>query len=92
MENLANRGCPLRSIVGSPGDVVQRFTRLGFAHVQSELLSHFDPLIVRRNPEIIDELEEYNLLQSHYAFTIGGSGPTSSVYIDSVFSTNDNPT
>ena len=91
IENMIARGCPLRGIVDSPVSLMDRFGRLGFVASRSELITHFDSLIKRKSPEIIDELEEYNLLQTHYAFTLGSRGDTRSVaYMSAVFDSNDN--
>ena len=89
MENLANRGCPLRSIVNSPSAMHERLSKLGFADSRTELMNHFDPIVRLKRPEIIDELEEYNLLQSHYGFTLAWSSDMSST-ASNVFGRNDN--
>jgi O-methyltransferase involved in polyketide biosynthesis len=73
VENLALRGCPLQSIESNLDDLGARFVKSSFSHHRVELMSHFDPLIPRIRPEIIDEYEEYNLLQHHYALSLAWS-------------------
>ena len=91
VENLASRGCPLRSIGDSTEAMSNRFSRLGFKLNRFELVSHFDPLIEKQHPEIIDELEEYNLLQSHHAFGFGANDrPHIGEYMQCVFTSDDN--
>ena len=91
VENLNARGCSLRSITDSPSSMVARLLDLGFTSARSELMSHFDPLIPVKRPEIIDELEEYNLLQSHYAFTLCWCGDENfSTFAQKVMELNEN--
>jgi len=91
MENLTNRGCALRSVMGSPSAMQKRLLNLGFENAITELMSYFDPLIKNKRPEIIDELEEYNLLQNHYAFSVAWSTDDKlSAVTNDVMKRNDN--
>ncbi len=73
MTNLAERGCPLRSIEQDVDSQKSRLARLGFPRVRVEHMSYFTTRCQTKRPEIIDEVEELNLLQNHYMFTLAST-------------------
>ena len=92
ISNLSERGCHLASITPSCEDQKARMTDLGFPLVRIELMNHFSDLVLRKNVEIIDELEELTLLQDHYLFSLActTTDDISRLYLASVFDTDDN--
>ena len=70
MSNLNARGCPLRSIQPNTGSQISRLREMGFSNVRVELMNHFTTRCKPKRPEIIDEVEELNLLQTHYIFSL----------------------
>jgi len=73
MNNLDARGCSLRSIENDTVSQASRLSRLGFSRVRVEHMSHFTTRCAAKRPEIIDEVEELNLLQDHYMFSLASS-------------------
>ncbi|MEW5297761.1 MAG: hypothetical protein WDW36_000945 [Sanguina aurantia] len=80
VSNLESRGCPLRGLAATPTLAAhqQRFTSNGWQRATSLDLdtlysSYLDPKDKARieRLEIFDEFEEWHLIQSHYALTIG---------------------
>lgn len=77
MLNLSIRGCPLRGILPSLSDHVQRLKSAGWhqavAHSMNDVWKlYIHPLEKRRvqQLEFLDELEEWELLQSHYCIAV----------------------
>jgi len=85
MENLHLRGCPLLSILPSTEAQSERLEALGFVDVRIERMTFFTNRIKTKRPEIIDEFEEFNLLQDHYFFALACSSPMSEGFLTSVF-------
>lgn len=73
VENLSSRGTPLLSIVDSVKYQRDRFTSLGFSESRVEKLSELTKLFPQKKLEIFDEVEEFNLFQNHYCFTMASS-------------------
>ena len=92
VENLAARGCALSSI--QPSIVAQqvRLMNAGLKHARVELMSSLDRLVRQTRPEIIDEFEEYDMLQSHYAISLAWmpDNPQLLHAVSKIFERNDN--
>ena len=79
-ENLLERNCILFGIEDTP-DIeshVKRYEKTGFTQVEVyDMLKLYDKIISKeeRNRiekiELLDEFEEWNLIQSHYCFGVG---------------------
>ena len=89
MENLSQRGCALLSITDTPSSQRTRLEGLKFHGARVELMTHFNKLVPRKTPEIIDELEEFNLLQSHYFFALAWNACTSVELLVNMIMDND---
>lgn len=73
VDNLSSRGTPLLSIVDSVEYQQERFTSLGFTESRVEKLCELTKLFPQKKLEIFDEMEEFNLFQDHYCFTMASS-------------------
>ena len=80
--NLRERGCPLLGVSESPARMAERLRGAGWAFAAAlDMLQVWDaPALVppegRRRAcaiEPLDELEEWNLIQRHYALAVGAS-------------------
>ena len=92
VENLAGRGCALSSIQPSMIVQHQRLVNAGFKSARVGLMSYFDRLVLQTRPEIIDEFEEYDMLQSHYAISLAWvpENPLLVHAASEIFERNDN--
>ena len=88
VDNLLLRGCPLLSILPNIDSVKKRFTQCGYKSNRVELMTHFGSLFKHVRPEIIDEMEEFNLFQEHYFLGIASNQETLGA-MNYVFTQND---
>jgi hypothetical protein len=87
--NLSRRGCPLRSILPDIGSHVTRLTNAGFTVSRAESLEDVTGKILTKRIELIDEWEEFNLLQRHYVFAVGSTFGAERMFHE-VFEIDDN--
>jgi len=90
VENLLERGTPLMSLMSTVAEQKDRYRDLGFKQVRVEKMSHFSRLLEIKKVEIIDELEELNLFQDHYSFTLAATNDLANDIMSRVFDRNDN--
>lgn len=93
MRNLRERGCPLLGVSESPSQMEDRLREAGWTSAAArDMLQVWDssglvPPEHRRHAcsiEPLDEVEEWNMIQRHYALAVGSS-PGLSHLIDVVF-------
>ena len=79
-ENLLERNCVLFGIEDTPSveSHIKRFQNTGFNQVEVyDMLSLYNKIIIKEEKirieklELMDEFEEWNIIQSHYCFGIG---------------------
>eukprot|EP01061_Rhynchopus_euleeides_P033614 TRINITY_DN5646_c0_g3_i7.p1 TRINITY_DN5646_c0_g3~~TRINITY_DN5646_c0_g3_i7.p1 ORF type:complete len:340 (+),score=154.18 TRINITY_DN5646_c0_g3_i7:29-1048(+) len=82
VQNLQQRGCPLLSLSRYPtiSSQAERYLRLGFEQAMCNDMNHIHAALPQserqrlNKVEMLDELEEFALIQSHYVFTAASKG------------------